>query len=429
MQKKKLWIVILVCSVPIIILGIVLAVLVTRNKGVEAYRLIKIDSFEGVVEVSRPSVDEDIEIFEGQRLVSEDEVTTQSNSLVALLLDSDKHILAEENTKFSIQATGDEQAGMVTINLEYGNGLFEIDNALPDGQSFEVETPNAVCSVRGTIFRVIYDLQTQITTVVVMDGVVHVEEKKNGTEVDVSAGETVTVSETDGIRSEEGTTSEEVSETEEMTTPVNKLGEPDIDLSTVEVGSLVTYGTYESNGETKNLAWDVLYRDEEKVLLITHDLIATGPYDLNGGGTWETSTLRQELNSTYYDEFFTDSEKAYIMETSIDNPPLDEYFSEYHPNGAGFDDDAKPNTVDKLFLLSWKELEEYYGITRDGYGYPYFETIGTATTDSGEACLWWIRSNTLVSGDAPVVNEYWSLGFDVSSNSNGIRPAMYVSLP
>ena len=89
--------------------------------------------------------------------ISEDTVETGESSKAELLADSDKHILAEENTKFVLKATGTEKSGNITINLLYGTSLIEIENKLSEESYFEVTTPNATLSVRGTTFEVNYD--------------------------------------------------------------------------------------------------------------------------------------------------------------------------------------------------------------------------------------------------------------------------------
>ena len=69
----------------------------------EVYRLIKVNSFEGEVAVWR---EENIDVFNGLQLISEDEVEVGDESLLELLADSDKHIVAEENTAFKLHSDG-----------------------------------------------------------------------------------------------------------------------------------------------------------------------------------------------------------------------------------------------------------------------------------------------------------------------------------
>ncbi len=94
--------------------------------------------------------------------------------MLILLADSDKHILAKENTCFTINATGDSNKGKIVINLEYGTSLITIENKLADGSEFEVDTPNAALSVRGTTFEVYYNEETDETLLTVEEGCVEV---------------------------------------------------------------------------------------------------------------------------------------------------------------------------------------------------------------------------------------------------------------
>ena len=168
----------------------------------------KNQSFEGEVTVLR---DEKMNAFEGLQLISEDTVETGESSTVELLADSDKHILAEENTKFVLKATGTEKSGNITINLLYGTSLIEIENKLSEESYFEVTTPNATLSVRGTTFEVNYDEETETTSVEVIEGVVAVETEDKSEEL--TAGKTAVVT-ADEIVVEDKSEDEEKSEEE-----------------------------------------------------------------------------------------------------------------------------------------------------------------------------------------------------------------------
>ncbi len=178
-KSKKLPIVIGVITVLVVI--VVVVVVIVLNSG---HRVIKIESFSGDVELERGSDEEDV--FEGMKLKSEDKVTTGEASLVELLVDEDKHIVAEENTCFTIVASGDEKEGKLKIELEYGTSLVDIENKLSDDSDVEVETPNATLSVRGTTFEVGYTEDENTTVVEVTSGAVEVETE--GTSEMVDAG-------------------------------------------------------------------------------------------------------------------------------------------------------------------------------------------------------------------------------------------------
>lgn len=150
---------------------ITVAIIILAGKK-ETYRFIEVDQYNGSVTLERNGTKP--ELFEGLHLVTNDMVSTGASSDILLLADTDKHILAEENTGFSIEAEGNESKGRIAVNLMYGSSLITIDNKLPDGLEFVVNTPNAALSVRGTVFHVSYDPETETTTVEVTEGVVEV---------------------------------------------------------------------------------------------------------------------------------------------------------------------------------------------------------------------------------------------------------------
>lgn len=139
----------------------------------EEFRVIKVSSFSGGNNIIRS--EETMEAFEGMSLLSDDRVEVQESALLELLVDDDKHIAASESTIFRILATGNKDNGSVCIKLISGEALFTIDNKLSEGSTFEVKTPNASLSVRGTTFKVGYDPVIEATTVEVIEGTVEVK--------------------------------------------------------------------------------------------------------------------------------------------------------------------------------------------------------------------------------------------------------------
>lgn len=166
-KNKKL---LMLMSVAVVAIVIIAFAVVMINRG---HRVIKVESLEGEVELDRDSSEEDV--FEGMNLRSEDEITTGEDGLLGLLADEDKHIAAIENTCFEIISEGSAKEGRLKIKLKYGTSLIEIENKLPEGASFEVETPNAALSVRGTTFEVTYIPETNTTILKVTEGLVEAE--------------------------------------------------------------------------------------------------------------------------------------------------------------------------------------------------------------------------------------------------------------
>lgn len=150
-----------------------------KKEEEEVQRLITVDGFDGDVEIYSPSANAAVTVAKGVSLNSTDEITVNKGK-VNILIDSDKHIEADNNSKFSVSVKGNEEKGIATIEMEYGSILYTIDNPLNPGSAFDVKTPNAICSVRGTTFRVTYDKEKDITNVEVIKGKVEVTDKTDG---------------------------------------------------------------------------------------------------------------------------------------------------------------------------------------------------------------------------------------------------------
>ena len=186
-NKKKKRIIFISIGIAVSLIVAVAIILIVKSNG---YRVIKVENYDGTVTLERNSTEEDI--FKGMSLKSKDTVTTGTASVIELLADSDKHILAKENTCFSINAKGNEKNGKIAINLKYGSSLVEIDNKLEDGSEFEVNTPNATASVRGTTFEVCYDKDKNETVIVVTEGVVEVKTATEKRMIDADKKVTIT---------------------------------------------------------------------------------------------------------------------------------------------------------------------------------------------------------------------------------------------
>lgn len=168
-NKRKILFAIIPIAVICVAITIILALTLTKDR----YRLIKINEYAGDVMIGRGN--EELAAFDGLQLISEDIVSVEENAFLELLADSDKHIGAEGNTGFMIHSEGNTDNGYIAIDLLYGQALFTIEQALNENDSFQVTTPNATMSVRGTSFSVAYSPESATTTVEVFDGTVWVE--------------------------------------------------------------------------------------------------------------------------------------------------------------------------------------------------------------------------------------------------------------
>ena len=221
-KKKTGWIVFLICSIVIVLIIAVVALLLSAKK--DQHRVVKVDEHQGEIVLFREENKIDLSKenrYRGMNLEATDAIETGEEAHMVLLVDSDKYIYADEESKFSIVATGNAEKGRVKIQLEYGTALCELENKLPKESTFEVETPNATAAVRGTTFGVYYDEEKNETKVQVIEGVVEVS-SADGTQK-VERGEIVYISGDDGIISpvitysteDEGEVLDESEETEE----------------------------------------------------------------------------------------------------------------------------------------------------------------------------------------------------------------------
>lgn len=153
MQKSKgMKIAALLCGAVVAIAGIVLVV-GHFIKGQDSYRSILIYELQGSADIEREGAGS-IRAAEDLYLESGDRLTVADGSSVRLKLDDDKYVMAEENSVLSIEAAGNEADSKTKIQLEQGAITNEIQNPLSTDSEYEVNSPNSVMAVRGTIFRV-----------------------------------------------------------------------------------------------------------------------------------------------------------------------------------------------------------------------------------------------------------------------------------
>lgn len=148
MNKKK-WIILGIGVVALV--GIIVAIffLFFTEKG---FRLLKVFEHSGKSSVTRGTVGE-IEPYENMVLENGD-VIQLDTGILTLKADDDKYIYLEEHTKLRLEAEGTSDKSMTKIELMEGAITNDIQNKLSEGSTYDVNTPNATMSVRGTMFRV-----------------------------------------------------------------------------------------------------------------------------------------------------------------------------------------------------------------------------------------------------------------------------------
>ncbi len=207
------------------------------------------------------------------------------------------------------------------------------------------------------------------------------------------------------------------------------------------VGSEISFGSYEQevNGDKwlrEDIEWIVLAREGDNALLLSKYGLDTKAYNEEAADTtWEQSTIRNWLNSSFMDTAFTNEEQAAIIKTKVDNSQAEGY--------SRLNTSSGNNTEDQVFLLSYKEaFEDYFTSDEERICTPttYADWAGSAYTGFGGGCRWWLRSPgeeqnaaLCVEDDGSLINRAAGTGSMYSRDSVShecicIRPALWVNL-
>ena len=228
-------------------------------------------------------------------------------------------------------------------------------------------------------------------------------------------------------------------------------------LKDAKIGDIVQMGTYEQDGDPETedpICWDVLDKDGDAVLLISHDVIAYQRFsDSRKCVIWEDSEIRTWLNQEFYAEAFDEEEQASIRETTLENLSTVGFAAHVDPSGDVQVRESRPDTKDKIFLLSWKEAEQYYGnrltdasvlgrrpsravlqkrkaiftdliIEELPAMYPYSRHL----PDGTERLSWMLRSTGMKDYTIFVIGYEGKWDQDYPDSYNGVRPVMWVNV-
>ena len=230
-----------------------------------------------------------------------------------------------------------------------------------------------------------------------------------------------------------------------------------VTLKDAKIGDIVQMGTYEQDGDAETedpICWDVLDKDGDAMLLISHDVIAYQRFsDSFKCVIWEDSQIRSWLNQEFYAEAFDEAEQASIRETTLENPSTVGFAAHVDPSGDVQVRESRPDTKDKIFLLSWKEAEQYYGnrltdasvlgrkpsravlqkreaiftdliIEELPAMYPYSRHL----PDGTERLPWMLRSTGMKDYNILVIGYEGKWDQDYPDSYNGVRPVMWVNV-
>ncbi len=212
-----------------------------------------------------------------------------------------------------------------------------------------------------------------------------------------------------------------------LNTPISNVAEaasygvssPSTDSDGVTTWDCIWFGNYwqsDTNGDgtadqsdsKEPIKWRVLSVFGNDAFLLADQGLDCQPYNEEYTSvTWETCTMRSWLNSDFYNNAFSSSEKFDIMTTTVENYDNTTYGTE-----------GGNNTQDNVYLLSIDEaLNPSYGFTSEYYDTDTRATSATAYADyqgvwtntSNGNCWWWLRSPGSYSDFAAYVINYGSV--------------------
>ena len=212
------------------------------------------------------------------------------------------------------------------------------------------------------------------------------------------------------------------------------------EAGSISAGDHILFGKYPQKSGTVDpepIEWRVLEVKDGKALLISEYLLDSTEYYHNPVAvTWETSSLREWLNGTFYDAAFSESEMELIQTVTIENPDNPVYGT---PGGN--------NTEDKVFCLSLEEAQIYFTDIDDRKAAPTeyaishgAETGEDSALDNGMKTGWWCLRSPASSADRAAdvdcyghidteANESGVDGDMVFAGGNSVRPVIMISIP
>jgi hypothetical protein len=211
----------------------------------------------------------------------------------------------------------------------------------------------------------------------------------------------------------------------------------------VEKGALIPFGTWQG----QPLMWRVLDIKDDLALLVTDECLWAKPFhDQGGEATWESCSLRRELNGAFFyqnDAIFSPTEREAIVARTHSNPAA--YYQNQRTWEESFGLDCA-DTTDYVFILSMNEVLTYFGNDghmkeQDANGYwalefPYSKGAIAEGLKTGNGLYtrpYWCRNSTRRGQAAVVVAPAFDgivnlAGYSVASDIPILRPACQIRI-
>ena len=187
--------------------------------------------------------------------------------------------------------------------------------------------------------------------------------------------------------------------------------------------SSLQMGEYALAGTRDAINWRVLEINGSEALLITERAIDVMPFNSKYGDTsWSACSLRKWLNETFYNSFFTPTERERIIKSHLEPEKNTEY-----------DTDPGNATDDYIFLLSMSEAEKYFKSAEDRSceATEHAKDNKAYVNHENGKSWWWLRTPGYGAAHAAIVlsgGTVYADGAVADDRTGAIRPAMRVNL-
>ena len=204
-----------------------------------------------------------------------------------------------------------------------------------------------------------------------------------------------------------------------------KEANPVVSLAKATVGSRVSFGYYEQNGnadEMEALVWQVLEEKDGKLLLVTENVIDMVKFSKLRVDTWETSLLREWMNGTFVTTAFSEEELAKVADTAVET-------GKNTQTGTG----GGKATTDKVFALSIDEILKYFPEQNARLAKPTEVAVanGVSVDPQYQTSGYWTRNMGENGQNATYVYYYGGINYEGVHIRNteyiGARPAIWVT--
>lgn len=184
-------------------------------------------------------------------------------------------------------------------------------------------------------------------------------------------------------------------------------------------GQVLVFGQYEQDNNLNNgkepVEWIVLRIDGTRALLISRYALDVRRFNEQWVKiSWKDCSMRSWLNSVFYNECFTDSQKNAILRSNIQSNYVN----------------STVDTQDNVFALSASECAQLLPQhLRRCVPTPYAQAQAAAMKDG--YCYWWLRDTTNRKNDANRVEPNGDI-LEYGSNTNAagvsVRPVIWLNV-